>query len=129
MERTFDTGEVLLEETFPLAPDATLKSYMAQVERAVPGMVRELVHRLPGLCPPPGPGGGDVPPCPTEADWTLTPRTPAGRADAILRAFYGYECVYRANGRAFELIGGRVTDRPGRGMSFPVDGGWSRRRG
>lgn len=125
MERTFDTGEVLLEETFPLAPNATLKSYMAQVERAVPGMVRRLLHRLPELWSAARPQGeGTYWPCPTEADWTLTPRTPAGRADAILRAFYGYECVYRANGRAFELIGGRVTDRPGPGMSFPVDGGW-----
>lgn len=125
MERTFDTGDVLLEERFELPPDATLESYMAQVERVVPGMVRRLLRELPGLWSAARPQGeGTCWPCPTEADWTLTPQTPAVRADAILRAFYGYECIYRAHGRAFELIGGRVLDRPGPGVSFAVDGGW-----
>ncbi len=125
MEETFDTGDLLLEESFPLAPDATLADYMAQVERLLPDMVRLLLRQLPVLLASArAQGEGTFWPCPTRVDWTITPEMPAARADAILRAFYGYECIYRTEERSFELIGGRVFQRPGPGTSFPVDGGW-----
>lgn len=125
MEETFDTGDLLLEEAFPLAPDATLADYMAQVERVLPGMVQRLLRQLPDLLAGARPQGeGRYWPCPTPADWTITPETPARRADAVLRAFYGYECIYRTGERAFELIGGRVSRQPGPGPRFPVTGGW-----
>lgn len=123
----FDTGDLLLEEEFPLPPDATLADYMGQVERVLPGMVRQLLRELPALLDSARPQGeGAYWPCPTEADWTITPETPASGADAILRAFFGYECLYRAGGRAFELIGGRVFPQPGPEGGFPVRGGWIR---
>ena len=125
MEATFDTGDLLLEETFPLSSTATLADYMAQVEALLPGMVRRLLREMPALLANARPQGeGTYWPCPTEKDWTITPEMPAAQADTILRAFYGYECVYRAGTRAYELIGGRVLREPGAGPSFPVDGGW-----
>lgn len=123
----FDAGDVLLEEGFPLAPEATLYDYMARVQGLLPGMVSRLLRELPALLEGARPQGeGRCLPCPTEADWTITPDMPAARADAVLRAFYGYECLYRAGGRAYELIGGRVYPEPGPEPRFPVLGGWIR---
>lgn len=123
----FDEGDVLLQESFPLAPEATLYDYMARVQGLLPGMVRRLLRELPALLDGARPQGeGRYWPCPAEADWTITPDMPAPRADAVLRAFYGYECVYRAEGRAYELIGGRVYPEPGPEPRFQVFGGWIR---
>lgn len=127
MEETFDTGAVLLEEHFPLTAHDTLAAYMAGVEQVLPGMVRRLLRDLPGLLANARPQGeGACWPCPTEHDWTITPETSAQEADAILRAFYGYECIYRTEERRYELIGGRVLPHPGPGMCFPVRNGWVR---
>ena len=127
MEADFDTGDILLQQEFPLAADATLADYMAQVEQVLPGLVRRLLRQLPTLLDNASPQGeGVCQPCPTERDWTITPETTAQQADAILRAFYGYECIYQAGERRYELIGGRVFPCPGAGDSFPVQGGWVR---
>lgn len=127
MEADFDTGPILLEEEFPLAPTDTLADYMGKVEQLLPGMVRRLLRWLPGLLDNARPQGeGTYWPCPGQGDWTITEDTPALAADTVLRAFYGYECIYRGDGRAFELIGGRVYRRPGPGNCFPVAGGWVR---
>lgn len=126
MARSFDTGDVVLEASFPLDPRDTLGDYMAKVEAVLPGMVRRLLRELPELLAAARPQGeGTYWPCPTQADWTITPDTPLGKADAILRAFWGYECVYDEGTRRLELIGGRAAAQPpGAGPCFPVDGGW-----
>lgn len=127
METSFDTGEILLQQGFPLEPEETLAGYMDRVEQILPGMVRQLVHQLPQLLENARPQGeGAYWPCPTEQDWTVRPDMPAARADAILRAFYGYECIYQQGARRFELIGGRVFPQPETDCAFPVQGGWIR---
>ena len=65
MEATFDTGDLLLEETFPLSSTATLADYMAQVEALLPGMVRRLLREMPALLANARPQGeGTYWPCP-----------------------------------------------------------------
>lgn len=54
----------------------------------------------------------------------MTPDMEAAQADLILRAFYGYECVYREGARKTELIGGRVVFGGSKGRVFPVRGGY-----
>lgn len=125
MEETFDTGPILLEERFPLGPADTLADYMEQVEQVLPGMVKRLLRWLPGLLDhATAQREGTYWPCPTEQDWTIAQDTPALAADAVLRAFYGYECIYRGETGTYELIGGRVFRSPGPGACFPVAGGW-----
>ena len=125
MAADFDTGDILLQERFPLDGREDHRSYMEKVYEKVPGMVRALVRSLPETLANARPQGqGEYWPLPTEADWTVTPDMDAARADRILRAFYGYECVYRDGDRKIELTGGRVTPGEPAGQPFPVQGGY-----
>lgn len=125
MAADFDTGDILLRERFPLGPREDHQTYMEKVYEKVPSMVHALVRRLPEVLDSAQPQGqGEYWPLPTEADWTVTPDMDAARADLILRAFYGYECVYRDGARKTELIGGRVVLGDPAGRPFPVKGGY-----
>ena len=124
MAAEFDAGDILLQERFPLTEREDHQTYMEKVYERVPAMVRALVNDLPGvLANARLQGAGEYWPLPTQADWTVTPDMDAARADRILRAFYGYECVYRDGGRETELIGGRVVFGGSAGRPFPVKGG------
>lgn len=125
MAADFDTGDILLRERFPLGPREDHQTYMEKVYEKIPSMVRALVRRLPEVLEDAQPQGqGEYWPLPTEADWTVTPDMDAARAGLILRAFYGYECVYRDGTRKTELIGGRVVLGDPAGRPFPVKGGY-----
>lgn len=125
MASEFDTGEILLQECFPLTEREDHRTYMEKVYGKVPAMVHALVDGLPRVLAGARPqGAGEYWPLPTEKDWTVTPDMDAARAGRILRAFYGYECVYRDGGRRTELTGGRVVPGDGAGQPFPVRGGY-----
>ena len=76
--------------------------------------------------PSPLPVGRGAWPMPTESDWTVTPQMDVAQADRVLRAFYGYECVYRTERGRTELIGGRAVPGDSAGRPFPVRGGYIR---
>lgn len=125
MAAEFDTGDILLRERFPLDEREDHKTYMEKVYDKVPAMVHRLVHDLPRVLAEARPqGAGDYWPLPGEEDWTVTPDMDAARADRILRAFYGYECVYRDGERRTELTGGRVAFGDPAGRRFPLRGGY-----
>ena len=125
MAADFDTGEILLRERFPLAEREDHQTYMEKVYERVPAMVHKLVNDLPQVLANAQPqGAGEYWPLPTEADWTVTPDMDAAQADLILRAFYGYECVYREGERRTELIGGRLVPGDSTERPFPVRGGY-----
>lgn len=125
MAADFDTGEILLQERFPLDSREDHRTYMEKVHGAVPAMVHALVNDLPGVLAGARPQGpGEYWPLPREEDWTVTPDMDAARADRILRAFYGYECVYRDGARKTELIGGCAAAGDPAGQPFPVRGGY-----
>ena len=124
MAAEFDTGDILLRERFPLSGREDHQTYMEKAYERVPAMVHALVHDLPHILAEARPQGtGEYWPLPTEADWTVTPDMDAARADRVLRAFYGYECVYRDGERKTELVGGRVIPGDPAGQPFPVRGG------
>ena len=125
MAAEFDTGEILLRELFPLDQREDHQTYMEKVYERVPAMVHALVNGLPQVLANARPQGpGEYWPLPTEKDWTVTPDMEMARADRILRAFYGYECVYRDGARKTELIGGRAVPGDPAGRPFPVRGGY-----
>lgn len=125
MAADFDTGDILLQERFPLDGREDHQTYMDKVYRRVPAMVRALVRDLPEVLANARPQGpGEYWPLPAEEDWTVGPEMDAARADRILRAFYGYECIYRDGIRRTELIGGRVIPGDPSGRPFPVRGGY-----
>lgn len=126
----FDSGDILLEERFELRADDTLADYMTCVGQVLPGMTRRLLRDLPELLSAARPqGAGHYLAMPVESDWTVTPDMTVERADRVLRAFYGYECIYRAGDRAYELIEGRaVSGGVEMAGDLPVRGGVVRAR-
>lgn len=125
MAADFDTGDILLQARFPLDEREDHRTYMEKVFGQIPPMVHELVTDLPRvLANARTQGAGEYWPLPAEADWTVTPDMEAARADLILRAFYGYECVYRDGAHKTELIGGRVRFGDAGDRRFPVQGGY-----
>lgn len=121
MAADFDTGDILLRERFPLDRREDHRTYMEKVYERIPAMVHALVNQLPQVLAGAQPqGAGEYWPVPTERDWTVTPDMDAAQADRVLRAFYGYECVYRDGTDKTELIGGRMAPGPG---PFPVGDG------
>lgn len=124
MAADFDTGDILLQETFPLDGREDHRTYMDKVYAKIPAMVHTLVSRLPQVLAGARPQGeGEYWPLPAEKDWTVTPDMDAAQADRILRAFYGYECVYRDGPVRMELTGGRLVPGEAAGQPFPVRGG------
>lgn len=125
MAAEFDTGEILLRERFPLEEREDHQTYMEKVYERVPGMVHTLVNDLSRVLANVQPQGeGEYWPLPRSQDWTVTPDMDAAQADRILRAFYGYECVFSDGVRKTELIGGRVIFGNSAGRPFPVRGGY-----
>lgn len=120
-----DAGDILLQETFHVDPQETLVTYMDKVSVRIPDMVGRLLRELPALWESARPQGEGVywkPP--TSAQWTVRAQMSAAEADTILRAFYGYECLYENEGRLTELIGGRVIFGEADGQEFPLRGGY-----
>lgn len=125
MAADFDTGNILLQERFALDRREDHGTYMEKVYEKIPAMVRELVNNLPQVLGGARPqGAGEYWSVPAQEDWTVTPDMEAAQADLILRAFYGYECVYRDGEHKTELIGGRVVTGGLPNQPFPVRGGY-----
>lgn len=120
-----DAGDILLQEVFYVKLTETLVTYMDKVSARIPGMVKQLLQDLPELWEHARPQGkGAYWSAPTAEQWTVRAQMSAAEADRILRAFYGYECLYEKDGYLTELIGGRVVFGEESGQAFPVRGGY-----
>lgn len=124
LEEDFDRGPILLQKAFTIRDGENLETMTETIRSLLPDMMGELAADFRGLYESAKPQGkGSYYPCPTEKDWTIGPDTEARQADRILRAFYGFPCIYQEKGEArFELVRGRLS-RPKPG-SLPVLGGW-----
>lgn len=119
-----DAGDILLQETFAVEPEETLATYMDKVSARIPGMVSRLLGSLDALWKNARPQGEGVYwNGPTADQWTVRDSMTAEEADRILRAFYGYECIYEKGGCRTQLIGGRVVFGRETGQEFPLRGG------
>lgn len=106
----FDTGDILLQREFEIAADETHKSFMEKANRLLPGMLKELVEDFSNLWQNAVPQDeGEYWPMPNEKQYTVTPNMTAEQADLILRAFFGYECIYERDGEKTVIIGGRAV--------------------
>lgn len=125
MDKNLDTGDILLKKTFPVRENETLQTYMDKVFFFLPGMVHELVCNLQMLWKEATPQGpGEYWKCPNESDWTITPDMDIEQADRILRAFYGYECIYNTGHERVEMIRARAVIGNKSRAKFPVKGGY-----
>lgn len=92
----FDTGDILLQRSFELSEEENLDTFMEKVRAFLPEMLGELIENFDNLWNNARTQvGGSYIEAQTEKDWTITPDMTAEKADLILRAFFGYECVYK----------------------------------
>ena len=106
----FDTGDILLQKEFEIAAGETHKTFMEKANQLLPEMLKELTVNFNTLWQNAVPQGeGEYWPMPSEKQYTVTPDMTVDEADLILRAFYGYECIYDRNGEKSVIIGGRAV--------------------
>lgn len=122
----FDEGDILLQEKVAVSPRDDLESLMEKLTAPLPAMMRTLASDFDSLLANArAQGEGEYWPCPREEDYPITPQTSRADADRILRAFYGYRCVYRDGPRSWALTGGRAYPA---GDGLPVRDGVIRAR-
>lgn len=121
----YDAGDIILQKIFPLDERETLTGYMEKVHMRIPGMLRHfLAHTEKCLNEAIPQTEGRYLPSPEESVSTVAFYMEAEEADRILRAFYGYECIYLAEEEKYEIIGARVSYGNGILTEFPVRGGY-----
>lgn len=119
--KNFDEGDILLQAKVPVVPEDNLETLTKKLCAPLSGMVVRLVTHFDELWRDAKPqGDGEYWPYLTEADFPITQDTEMARADRILRAFYGYECVYHGEDHTYGITRGRVFYS---GEGFPVRGG------
>lgn len=125
MASDFDKGDILLQDSFELSPREDLESFMCKVSglirKNIPTLISDL-KRLWSLATPQE--KGEYWRMPEESDYTVGPHMSDGDIDRILRAFYGYECIYDDGKKRYEIIRARLKDSIGVGeCGFRVDSG------
>ena len=124
-EESFDTGDILLQERFSLAPDETLDSFMDKVNARIPAMIRALIadfHRLWQNARPQGEGVYLDEPDPE--DYVLNRSSSPEVADRVLRAFRGFFAVYDDGKERHHIRYGRAFAGEISGKPYPIDGGY-----
>ena len=108
-EKSFDTGDILLQERFTLADDETLTSFMDKVNARLPAMMHQLTADFDTLWQNATPQGeGEYQQQPDPERYVLTPKDTVRYADKVLRAFFGFPCYYQNGEDLIELIDKRA---------------------
>ena len=106
----FDTGDILMQEEFALDNDETHQTFMDKANTKLVQMMPELIENFGSLYANARPQGeGEYWKAPTKEDYTITSDMTVTQADLILRAFYGYECIYKHQKTSCTIIGGRAV--------------------
>lgn len=125
MVEDYDAGDIILQKIFPIQKRETLESYMEKVHTRIPGMLKYLLAHMEECLKNARPQTeGRFLISPGESIRTVAFYMEAEEADRILRAFYGYECIYLTAEEKYELIGARVSYGCGILTEFPVRGGY-----
>lgn len=100
-----DAGDIVLQRSFHIDKNENHMTYMNKVHLLLDDMIDELVAKLDELyvnALPQGEGSyfADM----VQEDYTVESSMTVQEADVILRAFYGYECIYRSQEGLYELI-------------------------
>ncbi len=106
----FDEGDIILQKEFLIDEDETHKTFMEKANALLPEMLENLMTNFDTLYQNALPQkGGEYWENPTEKDFTVTKDMSVKEADLILRAFYGYECIYDRGNKKNVIIGGRAV--------------------
>lgn len=122
MEKELDTGDIILQEKVEVSGEENLETLVKKLQGLLPAMVKKLAAGFEELVKTAKPQGeGEYWECIEETDMPLDGKMSVERADRILRAFYGYECIYRDGTKTFGLIRGKVCQDV---TEFPISGGY-----
>ena len=97
-------------------PEARLECVETLMEKqrsVLPEMIRELCADPEGMwnnAAAQDETAAEYWPCPTEEDWTITDGMDEDCVERVLRAFYGYEVIYKTKGEKWELIRALLKD-------------------
>jgi methionyl-tRNA formyltransferase len=120
----FDEGDILLQEAITVAADENLQTLTAKQQALLPRMMKRLVSDFDRLYQNAIPQGvGEYWPYLMGDSFPMRPDMPLAEADLVLRAFYGYECVYDEGGKRYIILGGEANPSSG---TLPVCGGFIR---
>lgn len=125
MTEAYDAGDIILQKIFPIEKRETLTGYMEKVHARIPGMLEYFLEHMEKCLEEAVPQTkGRYLVQPGKSVRTVAFYMEAEEADRILRAFYGYECIYLAAEERYALIGARVSYGCGILTEFPVRGGY-----
>lgn len=119
LAKELDAGDILLQESFTLSERENLESMTEKIIACTKKMIHILLSDFEGIYAAAKPqGDGEYWECPEEKDWTIDSEMTDERVDRILRAFYGYECIWKEGERSWEIIRGRLTKERPEGKPF-----------
>lgn len=121
----FDEGDILLQKEVPVYGTDNLETLTLRLQQTLPGLMEHLIRDFDRLWNGARvQGEGEYLKMPEERDYTITDRMGCKEADLILRAFWGYECIYSNGHEKFELIYGQIRREGMTGIfSFPIKDG------
>lgn len=124
-EEGFDTGAILLQRRISLADEERLDTFMEKVNALLPELMRELTADLDALWHNAAPQGeGVYQEQPDPDDYVLNRTCDAEYADRVLRAFYGFSCVYEDAGGRHLLLKARAKKGDPEGQRYPLKDGY-----
>ena len=125
ISKHFDEGDILLQKEVPVYADDNLETLTIRIRQQLPELMERLIREFDQLWDSArAQGEGEYQSMPKEQDWTVTAEMDSGEADRILRAFWGYECIYRNGKDRFELIYGQLRREGVSGrFTFPIKDG------
>ena len=115
----FDAGDIILQREFLLDEKENHETYMEKVYGLLPEMISQLIKDFKYLYDSATPQGeGQYWQYPEEDMYTIKADSTMEEADLILRAFYGYECIYQGNAERYVLIKGNTVKEKRKGYSY-----------
>ncbi|MBQ4128233.1 MAG: hypothetical protein IJD68_00500 [Ruminococcus sp.] len=125
MEESFDTGDILLQESFNLSDNENLNSFMQKIYALLPDMVEKLVCDFSYYYDnAKAQGDGEYWEAPNERDYIITKDTDFETADRILRAFSGFYVLYNDGEREFSLLNAKAIAGDNKNQFFKINGGY-----
>ena len=105
MVEAMDEGDIILQKSVPVYPEDDLVTLTERLWSVIPALVGELVGDFDNLWYGAYPQGDDAEywDMPTEENYTVRSDMSFEEADLILRAFMGYECIYKDSTKGVKL--------------------------
>ncbi len=121
----FDTGDILLQERFSLGKYENHTSFMEKAYKLLPMMLKALVENFDALYENAIPQSEEEYwEAPTEEDYTIDKDTSFEKADLILRAFLGYDCIYKKGNEKHIIRNAKAVRGENSGKAFKIQGGY-----